>query len=471
MRRRCATAAVSVLAMTGLLTGPAAAKVKKHVRRGAQSGTVQTKTGPFSSAGAVAIQPDGKIVAAGVAGSERTGHALVIRYLANGRIDPGFGKVKVFGGAPSGATDLAIQPDGKILVAVEVKGRGPSSDGFSADFGLVRLLPTGALDSSFGLGGMVRADLGADDIPLSLSLLPDGRALLAGGSDYGYPDHANPDCRFATARFTPDGSPDPSWGGGTGKVVTTFDRFTHALTAHVAADGTTTVAGLHSLDPGGPGFTDVAIARYDPAGGLDGSFGTGGRLVVPFSSSTQQRGPKPDDGMVDAAIFTPDGRLVVAGDVSWTGGKRGERSKLIDQTWIRRFETSGTPDPTFGGDGIAAFDLFRFGGPTTLETTPAGATLLGGTSPHKGAGFEVTRFGPLGSPDRSFGRRGTVVTRFPGLNDRPSDLAVDQLGRVIAVGFADPKSGVRFALARYLPNGKLDRSFGRRRHSRKPGKH
>jgi uncharacterized delta-60 repeat protein len=140
----------------------------------------------------------------------------------------------------------------------------------------------------------------------------------------------------------------------------------------------------------------------------------------------------------------------------------------VEQTWFRRFDINGNPDPTLGGDGIASFRVGRVGIANTLEVTPSGGILLGGVGSGRGGrAFQLSRLGPAGSIDGGFGRRGNVVTDFPSQNDEVVDLAVDAAMRVVAVGIADTRRGARFALARYLTNGTPDKSFGPRRHKHK----
>jgi uncharacterized delta-60 repeat protein len=121
---------------------------------------------------AVVVQPDGKIVVAGASG----GDFLVLRYNANGSLDPTFGSTGRafvdFGGLTDGPYDVALQPDGKVLVV----GEGPS-------FAVARLQPNGTLDTTFGNGGKTAIDFGGLGARAqAVALEPDGKIVVAGTS-------------------------------------------------------------------------------------------------------------------------------------------------------------------------------------------------------------------------------------------------------------------------------------------------
>src|SRR5688572_29088034 len=171
---------------------------------------------------AAAVQPDGKIVAAGVSNGAGTYDFALTRYQADGSVDPSFGhdgKVTTdFGASFDWAYALVLQPDGKILVGGVTDASG------SRDFGLARYLPDGSLDATFGHGGRVIAKLRplSADTAYGLAVQPDGK-ILAGGTTF--PDEVvlRPNADFILARYTPDGSPDATFGIN-GAVTTDFGK-------------------------------------------------------------------------------------------------------------------------------------------------------------------------------------------------------------------------------------------------------
>ena len=145
------------------------------------SGFVTTNFDGLDRATVVALQPDGKIVAAGTG----TTVAGLARFLPHGLPDPTFGdngKVLVnFGGGRNRVDGLALQADGKIVIAGSAFTNPPQS---ASDFALARYRPNGTLDATFGNGGKVITDFGGNrEIGLALAIQPrDGRLVLAGVS-------------------------------------------------------------------------------------------------------------------------------------------------------------------------------------------------------------------------------------------------------------------------------------------------
>ncbi|HLY37726.1 MAG TPA: CARDB domain-containing protein [Candidatus Binatia bacterium] len=304
---------------------------------------------------AAALQPDGKVVVAGerracVGGdNDRERCAIdadctnggvclsdfaVARYDADGNLDLTFGSagrvVTDFGGRDE-AFALALQPDGKIVVA------GVSNQGGTMDFALARYGSDGDLDATFGSGGQVITDFGGEDEVFALVVQPDGNIVAAGVST------AAGSLDFALARYDATGMLDAAFGTA-GEVVTDFGP------VFVGSDPTNCalpVAGFHGADiafalalqsdgklvAGGVSTGDFALARYDTDGSLDTSFGTCGRVVTDFAG---------DDAAASALVIQPDGKLVAAG-----------RSSLATQTTFAlvRYAPDGTLDPIFGAAG------------------------------------------------------------------------------------------------------------------------
>jgi uncharacterized delta-60 repeat protein len=197
---------------------------------------------------AVAIQSDGKIVAAGdnvVSGSNND--FALSRYNADGSLDDSFdadGKVTTdFFGSTDGANAVAIQSDGKIVVA-GFADHGASHD----DFALARYLSDGSLDTTFDTDGMVVTDFGSTDIAYAVAIQSNGKIVAAGYAGSGTDD-------FALARFNSNGILDSSFSGD-GKVTTDFSGSTDFVQGLVIqGDGKIVAAGASGLD--------FALARYD----------------------------------------------------------------------------------------------------------------------------------------------------------------------------------------------------------------
>jgi uncharacterized delta-60 repeat protein/uncharacterized repeat protein (TIGR01451 family) len=270
---------------------------------------------------ALALQPDGKII---VAGDRRLGSSgdfafATLRYHTDGSLDVTFGSAGTattrFNEGQSNAVNAAaVQSDGKIIVAGSVLRASP----FGIVFALTRYHPDGSLDIGFGEGGAVTTSLCSpgNDFAEAMALQSDGKIVLAGASYCLTEDNDLP-ARFALARYTRDGGLDGSFGTG-GKVITDFNgaHFSNGYAVAVQGDGKIVVAGSSNAVT----YSSVALARYGSDGRLDGSFGIGG-LVTTNVGPTTNSGP----GTLDVAYalaLQPDGKMVAAG-FSARGGPGG----------------------------------------------------------------------------------------------------------------------------------------------------
>src|SRR5262249_40273181 len=133
-------------------------------------------------ADAIALQPDGKIVVAGLAFQGNNQNALVARFLSNGALDTSFhapnGFQQIDFGGQEGARAVLVQPDGKIVVA------GIGQPGGASRFAIARLDENGELDPTFGDGGTVTVaithGIGDQSEARALALRPHGRIVVAG---------------------------------------------------------------------------------------------------------------------------------------------------------------------------------------------------------------------------------------------------------------------------------------------------
>jgi uncharacterized delta-60 repeat protein len=203
------------------------------------TGKVTTAIGPGDdyASSALALQPDGKVVLAGQSYNGSNYDVALARYNPDGSLDTNFngtGKVTTaIGPGYDDANALALQPDGKLVVA------GLSSSGWNNDFALARYNPDGSLDTNFNGTGKVTTAIGpGNDNAYGLSLQPDGKLIAAGGSQQ---NGSNDD--FALARYNSDGSLDTSFNG-TGKVTTAIGLDGVAYALALQPDGKLVAAGF-----------------------------------------------------------------------------------------------------------------------------------------------------------------------------------------------------------------------------------
>lgn len=291
-------------------------------------GGVQTNfTSRDDFAEAVAVQADGKIVAAGVAGAQGTNPVMAVaRFLPSGALDPSFGgdgKVTIdFGTGFAAAFDVVVQPNGRIVVAGEVGGQG-------GRFGLARLRQDGSLDRSFSTDGRTTTNVTAvEDWPWALALQPDGMLLAVGAAGLGPSTKPT----LEAIRYRADGSLDRSFAQN-GRLAWTFSN-RGAIGTAVALDpgGGFVVAGFDGSAGG-----RMAVARFDSDGIVDPTFGSFGSSVVDFGSG--------EDAAWDVAIQA-DGRIVVVG-----------YSDGLAQVALARLGPTGALDQQFDADGRRVDDL------------------------------------------------------------------------------------------------------------------
>ena len=259
------------------------------------TGKIITVTGSYSRYRAVAVQPDQKIVGIGETGSGSNYMLILVRHLPDGSLDASFGGTgKVFPGIitePTGAPNcIALQTDGKIVVATG------SYNGTNSDFALIRYRPDGSLDTGFGGTGIVKTDFGGtNDYPSCVALQRDGK-IIAAGSTY---DGISSSC--VIARYFPDGRRDFTCYS-PGKFATAAgDTYSGGITGLVIQrNGKLMTAGVAVLG----GDTRAVVARYLPSGAPDPSFAGSGAAIL--SAGTQRE-------ECSGISLLPDGRIVVTG--------------------------------------------------------------------------------------------------------------------------------------------------------------
>ena len=428
-------AVVSVVALLGVGVTPASAAPGTLDVSFGVGGSVRTNVGgTYDWAYATALQPDGRILAAGVSNAKGTYDFALARYTATQELDPSFGQGGValtdFDHSYDWAYALALQPDGKILVA------GVTDASHSKDFALARYLPNGSLDATFGHGGLVIEDLRplTVDIIHGIAIQPDGRIVVAGVT---YEDVVTlrPHGDFMVARYMPDGTNDLSFGIH-GVTTTDFgdESYDEPYAVVLQPDGKIVLGG-YTNSGGGPGVLfgadNLALVRYLPNGLLDPGFGEGGKVI--FDGGTL-------DERILALTLGPDGSLLAAGYVN---GER--RSDLL----LARVERDGTLKRGFGntGKGFSVNDLGTNSERiSSLVLQPDGEIVAGGqTAVSNNADFAVFRYDAQGFFDRAFGHDGVASFDFQGREDRVHAVALQPDGKIVAVG----QSEADFAVVRF----------------------
>ncbi len=293
--------------------------------------------GKNDNAEAVAIQANGDIVAAGTSHGTATGDNIAVaRYTPAGKLDSAFGtggQVSTdLGTRADHANAIALQPDGKILVAGSTLDPNPAQ---GENFVLVRYNPNGTLDSSFGRDGKVSTDFGGkNDEAEAVAIEPNGD-IVAAGTSHGTATGDN----IALARYTPNGALDPNFGED-GRVSTDLGtKADHGNAMVVQSDGRILVAGS-TKDPDPAQGENFTVVRYLANGKQDTAFGEKGKVSTDF-------GGKADDAQ--ALALAADGDIVV------TGTSHGTTTG--DNIALARYTTDGVLDTGFGAGGKVSTDL------------------------------------------------------------------------------------------------------------------
>lgn len=347
--------------------------------------------------------------------------------LAPGGLDPSWsddGVVLVdLGSRYDAVGGVAVMDDGRVVVS-GANGRSGAVLRFRAD---------GNPDRSFGGNGRVVDAYGVRMFYEDLAVAADGSVVVAG---WGVTARSTAWDAFV-ARYRPDGSPDPAFGGGDGRVDLHAGGDEWATAVALQDDGRIVVAGAARRDDSG---MDALVARFTPSGEPDESFGDDGVVTTPW-----------DEGHSFASdvVVLDDARIVASG---WLGG--------MPYGAVAAYLPSGPLDPDFGAGGVATV------GVTSPQTVLWGLARRGDGVVAAGAtaGNTMVIVAALtgdGSPDRSFSRDGEASVGLGPGEDIGKEVAVQEDGRIVVVASDGVPTGSNLAAVRLLPDGVLDPAFGR----------
>ena len=352
-------------------------------------GVVYVDTDPLrGGVNAVVIQPDGKTVLGGYL----SGRLALVRLTVPGTLDTTFGDGGIitvsFSTGNQGAQAVALAADGRILAAgyVDVPDAG-------TDWVAARFTPGGALDPTFGDGGVTFASFPQPDkgFVASVAVLPDGHVLVAGDRGKASLPATLETGDWAVVKFKPDGSLEPAFGS-SGRVKLDIRSSYDILGAMaVQPDGKIVLVGSSGRDAGA-GPEDVSAARINPDGSLDPSFGAGGKFWAGLTTPSHAHAVAPDGA----------GRIILGGYAYavWAD---------LDFA-LFRLTSAGAVDATFGSGGTVRVDVDgesdTVGG---LFIQPDGKYVTAGTSSSPSNPTALLRVRSDGTLDPEFGVAGRVL--------------------------------------------------------------
>jgi uncharacterized delta-60 repeat protein len=341
-----------------------------------------------------------------------------------GNLDPTFGTNGIVTTANTVASAAALQSDGKIVVAGSIANSQNVQQG-----GLLRYTSNGVLDSSFGTGGKVLLAVGTSDAnaAFAAAIQTDGKILAA----------APVSARLTVFRFDTNGSVDTSFGTNGSETILAAGLLFSPVSGGMAlqSDGKIVVV------------TGDIVTHLLANGQVDSNFGSGGLA--------------PTVGGSDSVAILSNGQILIgSGNVASLYSANG--------SLVTRFGVNGQT-AGFPFNGIGGFAVTTDTTTNHIKIVTAGSLI---TSPNltfaqNTSGFLLVRYTSNGMIDNSFGTHGGVATPFPGnLFSQAFAVAAQSNGDIVAVGqtaLTDVNAipgPSNFGLARYLPNGQIDTTFG-----------
>ncbi|MEO6456088.1 MAG: T9SS type A sorting domain-containing protein, partial [Ginsengibacter sp.] len=385
-----------------------------------------------------AIQSDQKILLAGYTSSGSENHFSVVRYNTNGSLDNSFSGDGKQTAPPASdmqiGNSVAVQSNGKIVIA------GYTLNGVYNDFAVVRFNTDGSPDNSFSGDGELSTDFTSSDAYAGSVAIQSDDKIVVAGYEYTYLPDATLQ-RFALTRYNTNGTPDSSFdedGKLEGDYKSGSTRFNSTA---VQTDGKIVTAGVTW---NGTNY-DFAVARFNTDGSPDNTFSDDGKQITDLGG---------DDEAV-SLVIQADGKIVVAGSIVAANSN--------SQFAAARYNTDGSPDNTFSGDGklTAAIGFSDVGESVALQSD--GKIVIAGftftDSNYDSAYFAITRFNTNGTPDNTFSGDGIQLTDFGSFKSFASSVAIQTNGKIVAAGRSYLNGVNNFALARYNTDGTPDNTF------------
>jgi uncharacterized delta-60 repeat protein len=446
--------------VTCVMVRTAAATVVPDPSFGNKGIVTPAGTSGFDAIYGSAAQNDNKIVVVG----EADARFVLARYNTDGTLDARFGTAGIVrlydlfwnysqignsdGSRQNARLSIALQSDGKIVVA----GNNANLKKQAACL-VLRFNIDGTADTTFGDRGRAYGDFSNNgnynEIDVrDVRMQSDGKILVVETSE---------DFKSLTvARFNSNGTVDASFGT-LGQARADLSDISNIVNAEpwavaVQSDGKVVVAGgayYFATREFPYATTGFCMARFKPDGTLDSGFGTNGKVTSNIVAGQQ--------ACARDVKIQIDGKIVVAGSTFISG------DNSIKHVALARYNINGTLDTTFNGSGMVNYDGGGSSEVSRMVIQPNGAIAVAGSRRlYTGKDdFLVARFLPNGHLDATFDATGSASTDFFGKRDNANTICLQSDGRIVAAGLTSaPATDRDFALARYLPNGALDTSFG-----------
>jgi uncharacterized delta-60 repeat protein len=383
----------------------------------------------WAGANAIALQPDGKVVAVGGCEITPSGASkfCVARYNADGSMDATLGDngrqwtVMSTGSSNDIARGVVIQSDGKMVLA------GFCDVGGVNQFCMLRYTSSGLVHTNFGdsANGKVFAAIGSGaSSAYSIAQQPDRKLVLAGRCSEGGASV------FCAARYDADGTLDTTFGSN-GKVTTLVNDSGYALAMTLQPDGRILLAGRCTSGTN----VNICLVRYLSNGALDASFSGNGKLATDLSGNQD---------IAYALALQSDGKIVVAGGCI----TNPPQSSFC----VARYDPDGGLDTSFDGNGMLATSFGNGASEAQAIAVQSDGKIL--VTGNCGQIFCAVRYNSDGSLDNTFGSNGKVATAVSGNDtavhaDEVGAMALQTDGKFVVAGRCTNGSYTNFCVIRY----------------------
>ncbi|MCC7501477.1 MAG: hypothetical protein IT229_03045, partial [Flavobacteriales bacterium] len=343
-----------------------------------------------------------------------------VRLLNDGTPDPAFGTVVLPSGSNGRAFRLAFAPDSSVYVCGYADTLGYET------FTLWRVLPSGALDATFGNNGRSSAQIGsADARARGLAVQTDGKVVLAGYESSGFGRDG------VLVRFDVDGGLDSTFNGDGVMVLSSFSELDQLDALTIMDDGSLIAGGYARVN----NYDQAILIKVTPTGALDTSFGTLG-VASPAIDLNNSR-------VYGVAV---QGTEVLAAGVQFDGSTSAD-------LFITKRNASGGPVISFGTFGVASIDVQDDDWMDDMELLPDGRIAFtgdtGSTAPGGDIDFLLGCYLPNGQPDLGFGTGGHVITETSPNYEGGFGVCLQPDGKLVVVGFGGVLLNSSLVVLRY----------------------
>ena len=379
-----------------------------------------------NAASQVLIKPDGSMYIICFA------PGIITKRFASGAIDSSYGTNGYSRSISFSNVYAAFQPDGKIVLA---------GSGYNLN-GMVRFTNAGVPDSTFGKNGFQTTNFSATAVTVKTN----GKIVVTG----------NTALNSVIGQFNTNGTPDVSFNK-TGLALFDFTLkiapprgLTDSAIVHTGNANTLALQADEKIIVAGNVYTELigknfAIARYNADGSMDSSFNGNGKQITAINGT--------DEGY--ALAIQKDGKIILSGYTYTTS------SNTIFA--LVRYNKNGSPDSTFNGNGkqtANAGNMYIMPG-TGVGLQANGKIIVAGcTLTGTNYDFAVARFNENGSPDISFGINGIITTDINTSDDYTGSVTIQSDDKIVLAGYSYLGGNQLFSLARYDTDGVADNNFG-----------